>query len=213
MSWNWRGMRAIMRKDLKQVTQNKMVWLPMVLVPAIVLIVFPALIVLLPTFAPLDDLKDVQQLENILPPSLAASLQGLTVSQKFVMLSANYMFAPMFLIIPLMVASILGADSFAGEKERKTLEGLLYTPLTDIELVLAKLLSALLPALVVEIVSFVLYGLVVNLAGFHVMGRIFSQPSLGGRWSFGWVRPSRWLASDRRSWYRPKPRPLWRPSN
>lgn len=173
MNWNWRAMRAIMRKDLRQVTQNKMVWLPMVILPALFLIIFPALIVLLPSFAPLDELDDLQQLENILPPALAGSLQGLTVSQKFVMLSANYMFAPMFLIIPLMVASILGADSFAGEKERKTLEGLLYTPLTDTELVLAKLLSALVPALLIEFASFVLYGIVINVAGFPIMGRVF----------------------------------------
>ena len=173
MNWNWRAMRAIMRKDLKQVTQNKMVWLPMVLVPAMLLIIFPTVAVLLPSLAPLDELEDLKRLEEILPPSLARPLQGLTVTQKWVMLTANYMFAPMFLIIPLMVASILGADSFAGEKERKTLEGLLYTPLTDTELVLAKLLSALIPALLVEITSFVLYGIIVNLAGFRVMGRIF----------------------------------------
>jgi ABC-2 type transport system permease protein len=173
MNWNWRAMRAIMRKDLKQVTQNRMVWLPMIIVPAMLLVLIPMIAVLLPSLAPLEELEDIQKLEDILPPSLALPLQGLTVAQKWVMLSANYMFAPMFLIIPLMVASILGADSFAGEKERKTLEGLLYTPLSDTELVLAKLLSALVPALVIEVVSFVLYGIVVNLAGLRVMGRIF----------------------------------------
>jgi len=173
MKWNWRAMRAIMRKDLRQVTQNKMVWLPMIIVPAILLVIFPTVAVLLPSLAPIDDLEDLRQLEGILPASLAGPLQGLTVAQKWVMLSANYMFAPMFLIIPLMVSSILGADSFAGEKERKTLEGLLYTPLSDTELVMAKLLSALVPALAIEVVSFVLYGLIVNLAGSRVMGRIF----------------------------------------
>jgi ABC-type Na+ efflux pump permease subunit len=41
-----------------------------------------------------------------------------------------------------MVSSVLAADSFAGEKERKTLEALLYTPTTDRELFTAKLLEA-----------------------------------------------------------------------
>ena len=83
------------------------------------------------------------------------------------------MFAPMFLIVPLMVASVISADSFAGEKERKTLEALLYTPVTDVELFLGKVLAALVPALVIDLLSFVLYALVVNASGYHVMGRLF----------------------------------------
>ena len=62
-----------------------------------------------------------------------------------VVLMLGFLFAPMFLILPLMVASIIGADSIVGEKERKTLEALLYTPATDRELYLAKLLSAVVP--------------------------------------------------------------------
>jgi hypothetical protein len=44
---------------------------------------------------------------------------------------------------------------------------------TDTELFVAKLLTALIPALAVDVVSFLLYGLVVNLGGYHAMGRVF----------------------------------------
>ena len=98
---------------------------------------------------------------------MAHRSQGLDALQTYVYIAGNYMFAPMFLIVPLMVASIISADSFAGEKERKTLEALLYTPATDGELFLGKLLSALVPALVVNLLSFALYALVVNAAGTH----------------------------------------------
>jgi ABC-2 type transport system permease protein len=84
-----------------------------------------------------------------------------------------YFMAPMFLIVPLMVASVIAADSFAGEKERKTIEALLYTPTTDQELFLAKTLAAWLPALLITLIGFVLYSLVANLAGWSIMGRIF----------------------------------------
>ncbi len=175
MSWNWRAMRAIMRKDLKQVTQNKMVWLPMVIVPILFLIVFPLLIVVLPTLAPSTEFKqdDLAALFRQLPDQFRKPLEGLSPAQQFTVLGANFLFAPMFLLIPLMVASILGADSFAGEKERKTLEGLLYTPVSDMELFVAKLLTAMAPAMVINVASFVLYGLVVNLGGYHSVGRIF----------------------------------------
>jgi hypothetical protein len=50
---------------------------------------------------------------------------------------------------------------------------LLYTPATDGELYLAKLLSAILPAVALSWGSFLAYTLVVNLAGASVMGRIW----------------------------------------
>src|ERR1051325_8579890 len=83
------------------------------------------------------------------------------------------MLAPMFLILPLMVSSVIAAGSFAGEKERKTLEAFLYTPTTDRELFIAKLISAWTAAMVVGLLSFVLYTVMANLAGWRVIHHIF----------------------------------------
>ena len=164
-----------MRKDLRQVSQNRMVWLPMVIVPAILQVILPLVMVLLPSFVAEGQLEldDLAVMVEHMPPRLRESFADLSGQQLWITLSANYMFAPLFLIVPLMVSSILGADSFAGEKERKTLEGLLYTPIRDSELFVAKLLVALLPALAISIASFVLYGFVVNLSGYAVMRRLF----------------------------------------
>ena len=83
------------------------------------------------------------------------------------------MLAPMFLILPLMVSSVFAADSFAGEKERKTLEALLYTPTTDRELFAAKLLGAWTAAIVVAVLSFVIYAVMVNAAAWHSIQSVF----------------------------------------
>jgi ABC-type Na+ efflux pump permease subunit len=106
-----------------------------------------------------------------------------------VVLVLVYMLAPLFLILPLMVASVIAADSFAGEKERKTLEALLYTPTTDGELFLAKLLSAWLPALGVAWCGFILYSVVANLAAWPTMGKIFF-PNLMWLILAVWVAPA-----------------------
>jgi ABC-type Na+ efflux pump permease subunit len=95
----------------------------------------------------------------------------------------------MYLILPLMVSSVIAADSFAGEKERKTLEALLYTPTTDAELFLSKVLSAWLPALGVAWGSFVLYAIVANVAAWPTMGRIFF-PNLMWLILALWVAPA-----------------------
>ncbi len=93
----------------------------------------------------------------------------------------------MFLIVPMMVASVIAADSFAGEKERKTLEALLYTPTTDFELVAAKLVAAWVPAIIVAWVGFVLYGIVANGAAWGTMGQIFFPNTM-------WVVLALWVA-------------------
>jgi len=175
MNRNWRAIRAIVRKDLRQVLQNKSVILPMILVPALILIVIPVAMVVAPQFVAVEDLDvdDLQSLYEALPAALLEDFEGLDLTQTWIMLSANYMFAPMFLIVPLMVAIIIASDSFVGERERKTLEALLYKPVSDADLFLAKVLTALLPAVVIGIASFVLMAVAINIAGDSMMGGLF----------------------------------------
>jgi len=188
---NWRAIRAIVRKDLKVVLQNKGVLIPLIVVPVAIMLILPAMAALIPFFE--DDLGSaLTEFEPFLegmPAGLQAELAGYNEAQTLVVLILVYMLAPMYLILPLMVASVIAADSFAGEKERKTLEALLYTPTTDGELFLAKLLSAWLPALGIGWIGFVLYALVVNLAGFPTMGRLFFP---NGMWIILalWVSPA-----------------------
>jgi ABC-2 type transport system permease protein len=172
---NTRAIRAIIRKDLRQVTQNKMVWLPMIIVPALLQVIMPVITVVLPTMLGPEEfgMDDMGGLLRALPSELRGMVGGMDALEQYIFLSANYMFAPLFLVVPLMISSILAADSLAGEKERKTLESLLYTPITDGELFLAKVLGAFVPAQAISLVSFALYGVVVNLVGYQVMGRIF----------------------------------------
>lgn len=64
-----------------------------------------------------------------------------------------------------MASSVIASDSFAGEKERKTIEALLATPLTDAELFLGKVLVAFIPATIITFASFALYSTVVDVLG------------------------------------------------
>ncbi len=189
--WNWRGMRAVIAKDLRQVRQNNMVWLPMVILPVILQVILPAAMILLPRFVTAEEMnyEDIEPLLRMMPAELNPASEATSPEALWVMMSAGYMFAPFFLIVPLMVSSILAADSIVGEKERKTLEGLLYTPLTDAELYLAKVLVAILPALALTLGSFVLYTIVVNATGYGTVGRIFFPNPIWWPLVF-WVAPA-----------------------
>jgi len=193
MNWNWRAIRAMIRKDLQQVRQNRMIWLPMILVPALLNVILPLVMVLLPSLATSSsqsvNSSDLEGLLKILPAEVQRLLAGFTARELWVYVSANYMFAPMFLIVPMMVSSILAADSVVGERERKTLEGLLYTPMTDSEIFVAKVLYSFMPACLVSVASFLAYALVVNLAGYRVMGRLFF-PTAGWWPLVFWLGPA-----------------------
>ena len=63
----------------------------------------------------------------------------------------------MLVLGPITSAMSVAASSVIGEKQARTLEPLLVTPITTLELLGGKLLGALLPALVVTVISLVLY--------------------------------------------------------
>lgn len=172
---NWRAIFAIIRKDLKVVLQNKGVLLPIIIVPLVLFVLLPILAVFAPSMVNIAgaSLNQFDQLLARMPQGLQSELAAYNMNQKVIVYFLVYMLAPMFLILPLMVASVIAADSFAGEKERKTLEALLYTPTTDREMFIAKLLSAWLTALVVALVGFLLYAIVANIAAWSEIGRIF----------------------------------------
>lgn len=174
---NGRNIRAIARKDLKEVFANRSVWAPVILLPLILVVGLPVLLLLMPQKMPADRMNIpadlIPRLLSQLPAGLADLITPLPPAQQISLLMVSTLFAPMLLTIPIMIASLIGANSFAGEKERKTLEALLYTPATDSELLLGKMLAAVLPAVILSWVSFICYAVVVNVASWPIVGRVW----------------------------------------
>lgn len=172
---NTRAIFAIIRKDLKVVSQNKGVVLPIIIVPLVMFAILPWVLTRAPALVNIAGVSsgNVDGLIARMPAGLQGALSGLNINQQITVFFLVYMMAPFFLIIPLMVASTIAADSFAGEKERKTMEALLYTPTTDRELFIAKLLSGWLAAIAVALAGFAFYVIMANAAAWSQMGHIF----------------------------------------
>lgn len=169
---NRRALEAIVRKDLGVVLRSKPVVLPLVLLPAILVVVLP--LVLIGVGYALDGVgqeEEVNRLLGKMPAAIARELDGLPQAHKFLLYALTYLVAPLYLIIPVMTGSVIAADSFAGEKERRTLEALLFTPVTDQELFVGKVLPAWIASTAVSLGSFVLYALVANLGAWPMLGR------------------------------------------
>jgi len=175
---NWRAVGALARKDLGEVRMNKVAWIPAAIVPMVIVVLLPLAFILAPTlFTPAtgttDSIANVQTLTSLVPTSMVSELHGLNDAQRWIVFSTGFVSAPMLLLLPLMFSSIAGADSFVGERERKTLEALLYTPASDGELFLGKVIASVVPALLLTWLSFVVYAIVVNVAGWYIMQRVW----------------------------------------
>ena len=124
-----RSIWTIARKDLMEVQQNSMAWKPAIIVPFVFFVLIPVVILVLPGIPffqkqAFSSNVSIEQIRSVLPEEILALIAGKTDAQIFPFIFLGYLFAPMFLIMPLMLSSIVAAESFAGERERKTLEGL-----------------------------------------------------------------------------------------
>ncbi len=179
-------MRAIIAKDLIAVRRSKAVVIPMLAVPALLMILLPLFI----GFAARGQSNpDIGRFLNTMPGDLARPILELPPNEQLIVLVNGYLLAPLFLIVPLMVSAVLAADAFAGEKERKTLESLLHLPVQDRELFFAKLLTAFIPAIAVSWIGFACFCLVANGVAWPVMHRVFVPTRLWLVMIF-WVAPA-----------------------
>lgn len=190
-----RTLLAIMWKDLKVAVQNKGVLIPVIVVPVILFVILPWVLTFIPALAA-SSMGNIQSMESQIasllahmPAAMQNQLAGHPATEQMVIFILVYGFAPMFLILPLMTASVLAADSFAGEKERKTMEALLYTPTSDRELFVAKLLGPWLASIVISVLSFILYTAMVDLSGWITMKEIL-LPNLMWVALVFWVAPA-----------------------
>ena len=160
----------VFRKDWLEVRRNWEIMVPIIIVPLIFSVVLPSIMLLIPGGTGGGSSEFGPLLAN-LPVSVQAELVGLTEGQTIMYIMLVYVFAPFFLLIPAMASTVIASDSFAGEKERKTIEGLLATPLSDGELLVGKIMVAFVPSMIVTLLSFTVYTMLVDTLLFESFNR------------------------------------------
>jgi ABC-2 type transport system permease protein len=84
------------------------------------------------------------------------------------------LFTLLFMILPVMIPVTIAAYSIVGEKTSRSLEPLLATPITTVELILGKSLSAIIPAVAATWLGYVIYviGMRIMLSSDVVFARL-----------------------------------------
>jgi len=163
-------MLALLRKELADERQNLGLFVPslIVAVVAILLPVFVAIVVPNATGERLSDSSDFE-----IAVELYRSQPGTRTLDPEAAIQAYLFqfFAVMLVLIPVTSSMSLAAYSVVGEKQARTLEPLLVTPITTFELLGAKVLGAFLPSIALTAVSYIVYVL---------MTVIFARPGVAG---------------------------------
>ena len=160
------AMLAIIKKDFRGVTANRRLFSVILIMPLLLTILLPSIFVVAVHFAP-DD-PDIQKMLQMLPSWAQSANLELTV----IGMILNYVMPVFFLMIPIMTASIMAASSFVGEKEKRTLETLLYSPLTLKQIFRSKVLASFLLSMLVSFLSFFAMLLVLETEIFFLTGHL-----------------------------------------
>lgn len=141
----------IVRKEWMEVLRNRLLLLSVFLVP-VLLVAIPLIMLYLMGMEKVPA-EDVEMYYRVAPQLAGLSpnevMQVITVSQ----------FLFMFLMMPLFIPMTIASFSIIGEKQQRSLEPLLATPITVGELLLGKSLAAAVPAVLTTWLAFAIFAL------------------------------------------------------
>jgi ABC-2 type transport system permease protein len=163
---------AIAAKDMRETFSTAQLVLPLVIVPIVVVVGYPTAFLLALRFTS-GAMDGMQGFIEGFPASAVPALPHITTAGRAAYIAVVYLFAGFFLLVPVMVSTVIAANSFAGEKERRTLEGLLYTPVSDAELVVGKIAAAFLPTIAFTWACFAIYTAIIDVLGAPIVGQVF----------------------------------------
>ncbi len=165
---------ALLGKDLREIRRSRgllvsMAALPMTMVPLPIFLVW--------TFEHFP----IGEAQNLLTTAYRDGLQLYPDARMALVAVMVHHCISLFLVMPLFIPVLIAAQSVAGEKERRTIEPLLASPLSAAEIVLGKSLAAVVPALGITWVAFALFAVGVN----RTAAPLFHRPLLpDGPWLF-----------------------------
>jgi ABC-2 type transport system permease protein len=150
---NWSRVTAMLGKELIDVRGRPGLLLPALFTGAISILLPVFVGVLVPAFTGerLSDSADMQVALELYRDQTWARALG---PEAAIQASLFQQFLVLLVLSPVAAAMSIAAYSVIGEKQARTLEPLLATPITTFELLLAKILAAFLPALALSLVCF-----------------------------------------------------------
>ena len=173
----WDRIWALAKKDIKDYTKSKYVFFTIVFMPLFLSLIMAISGVLPLVSIPEDEVNedDFASIDNIVA-NVVEGWNDFSPKQKMLIISAYGMLF-FVALIPIIIPSIIASETIVGEKERKTMEGLIASPLSEGEIVVGKIVSAFLPSIIGTIVASIVYAVSVDIMLYREIGRLlFPDP-------------------------------------
>jgi ABC-2 type transport system permease protein len=149
-------MLALLRKELADERQNLALFVPTIIV-GVVAVFLPVLVAVIIPYVAGERLSDSSDFQVAIEMYRSQpSTRGLD-PEAAIQAYLFQFFAVMLVLIPVTSSMSLAAYSVVGEKQARSLEPLLVTPITTFELLGAKVLGAFAPSIVLTVGYFVVY--------------------------------------------------------
>jgi ABC-type Na+ efflux pump permease subunit len=174
MSFSLARVKAVLWKDLLELRKNRgMLW-SMLALPTVIVLV-PIGVVRTYVMRPEDpNLRAVALYYDLTvnADNAARFLVDKVLADWFVL----------YLVMPVFVPILISSHAVAGEKEKRTLEPLLSSPVTPLELVIGKSLASLIPSVIVCLIAFALLCIGVDLVAWNMAHELLLPNVM---WTFG----------------------------
>ena len=152
---------TLVSKELLDLRRNRAALAPVVIATLVLLLVSLFLLVVTPAFRG-RQLGNDTDLSRIAAAATDGHLELSEAARNQLFLFQQFLL--FFLLTPTTGAMSLAAHAIVGEKQARTLEPLLATPITTTELLIAKVLGSLIPTLTISAGGVVLYLGILSLA-------------------------------------------------
>lgn len=160
---SWTRIAALARKDAAELAASKTIWLgPLAMLTAAVVLP-PGVVLAVPAWvdASSSSLGELVEVVRVTAWHPGLGLDDAALVQAFVL----HRFLPLLALVPVVSTLTIVTTSIVTEKQARTLEPLLATPLTSGELLVAKIATAFAGAMTLTGVGFLLLVAIVAMAG------------------------------------------------
>jgi len=150
----------IFKKEIKEVIRNKSIWAPTLILSLVFSIGLPAAL----SLGSSSFLKD-PDISGIISRFFA----GYDPYAAMIIFFSKQLLI-FLLLVPAMIPSLIAPTSIILEKESRTLEPLLATPVKTSELLLGKTMTSMIPAFSVSTLNFILLSATIDIFSFNRLG-------------------------------------------
>jgi ABC-2 type transport system permease protein len=164
--------RTIISKEWAEVFKNRLVLFSVIFLPLILTALPLATIWGMSRYPASIDSASMSPEDAAFFGDLCAGLP----EDECVLIYTLSLFTLLFMILPVMIPVTIAAYSIVGEKATRSLEPLLATPITNLELLTGKALSAIIPAIAATWLAYLIYaiGAVLMLGTEKTLAYVFS---------------------------------------